>query len=157
MGGEPSFDNTDYLQGARSALGAWMVNVPAAVQGTLMFFFMLFIFRVLLRNRWLAAAVFVAIWTAIQTLGGAHLAINIPTWVAIYSIAAVALVRFGLVTLAAAVFTADSMGNVPITLNPSLWYFNATVFVTLAVLLLAVWSFKEATAGRKIFSADLFE
>ena len=72
-------------------------------------------------------------------------------------LAAVALVRFGLVTLAAAVFTADSMGNVPITLNPSLWYFNATVFVTLAVLLLAVWSFKEATAGRKIFSADLFE
>jgi serine/threonine-protein kinase len=157
MGGEPSFDNTDYLQGARSALGAWMVNVPAAVQGTLMFFFMLFIFRVLLRNRWLAAAVFVAIWTAIQTLGGDHLAINIPTWIAIYAIAALALVRFGLVTLAAAVFTADSMGNVPMTLNPSLWYFNATVFVTLAVLLLAVWSFKEATAGRKIFSADLFE
>jgi len=157
MGGEPSFDNTDYLEGARSALGAWMVNVPGAVQGTLTFFFMLFILRVLLRNRWLAAAVFVAIWTAIQTLGGEHLAINIPIWIAIYSIAALALVRFGLVTLAAAVFTSDSMGNVPMTLNPSLWYFNATVFVTLAVLLLAVWSFKEATAGRKIFSADLFE
>jgi serine/threonine-protein kinase len=157
MGGEPSFDNTDYLQGARSALGAWMVNVPGAVQGTLMFFFMLFIFRVLLRNRWLAAAMFVAIWTAVQTLGGDHLAINIPTHIAIYSIAALALVRFGLVTLAVAVFTADSMGNVPMTLNPSLWYFNATVFVTLAVLALAVWSFQEAIAGQKIFSADLLE
>ena len=149
MGGEPSFDNTDYLEGARSALGAWMVNVPGAVQGTLMFFFMLFILRVLLRNRWLAAAVFVAIWTAVQTLGGEHLAINIPMEIAIYSIAAVALVRFGLVTLAVAVFTADSMGNVPMTLNPSLWYFTATVFVTLAVLALAAWSFKEATAGKK--------
>ncbi len=157
MGARPSLDNIDYLQGARSALGAWMVNVPSAVQGTLMFFFILFILRVVLRNRWLAAAVFVAIWTAIQTLGGEHLAVSIPTMIAVYSIAAVALVRFGLVTLAAAVFTADSIGNVPVTLNPSLWYFNATVFVTLAVLLLAAWSFKEATAGRKIFSADLFE
>lgn len=117
----------------------------------------LFIFRVLLRNRWLAAAVFVAIWTAIQTLGGDHVAINIPTMIAIYSIAALALVRFGLVTLAAAVFTADSLGNVPITLNPSLWYFSSTVFVTVAVLLLAAWAFKEATAGQKIFSADMFE
>jgi len=134
-----------------------MVNVPAAVQGTLMFFFMLFILRVLLRNRWLAAAVFVAIWTAIQTLGSDRLAIQVPVWMAIYSIAAFALVRFGLVTLAAAVFTADSMGNIPMTLNPSLWYFNATVFVTLAVLALAVWSFKEATAGQRIFSADLLE
>jgi serine/threonine protein kinase len=157
MGAKPSLDNIDYLEGARNGLGAWMVNVPGAVQATLMFFFMLFIFRVVLRNRWLAAAVFVAIWTAIQTLGGDHLAVNIPTMIAVYSIAAVALVRFGLVTLAAAVFTADSLGNVPVTLNPSMWYFNATVFVTLAVLLLAVWSFKEATAGRKIFSADFFE
>jgi hypothetical protein len=49
------------------------------------------------------------------------------------------------------------MGNVPMTLNPSLWYFNATVFVTLAVLALAVWSFQEAIAGQKIFSADLLE
>jgi hypothetical protein len=156
-GGEPSFDSIEYLQGARSALGAWVANVPGAVQGTLIFFFMLFIFRVLLRNPWLAAAVFVAIWTAIQTLGGDHLAVNIPCWIAIYTIAALALVRFGLMTLAVAVFTADSMGNVPMTLNPSLWYFNATVFVTLAVVLLALWSFKEATAGRKLFSADLFE
>jgi tRNA A-37 threonylcarbamoyl transferase component Bud32 len=157
QGGEPSFDNTDYLEGARSAFGAWMVNVPTAVQGTLMFFFMLFILRVLLRNPWLAAVAFVGIWTAIQTLGGDHPAINIPTWIAIYSIAALALVRFGLVTLAVAVFTADSMGNVPLTLNPSTWYFNSTLFAGLAVLLLAVWSFKEAIAGQKIFSADLLE
>jgi hypothetical protein len=118
---------------------------------------MLFIFRVVLRNRWLAAAVFVAIWTAVQTLGGDHLAVTIPAMIALYSIAAVALVRFGLVTLAVAVFTADVIGDLPITTNPSIWYFGSTVFVMASVALLAAWAFHAAIAGRKLFSADLFE
>jgi serine/threonine-protein kinase len=157
MGGRPGTSNAEYLEGARSALGAWMVHVQGAVRGTLFFFFILFILRVLLRNQWLAAAIFVAIWTTIQSLGGSHPGIDIPTYIAIYSIAALALVRFGLVTLAAAFFTVDSIGNTPITTNPSLWYFGSTVFAMAAVIVLAAWSFRAATAGRKLFSADLFE
>ena len=157
MGGRPSPSDTAYLEGARSTLGAWMAHVPGAVRGTLFFFFILFVFRVLLRNRWLAAAVFVAIWTTIQSLGGSHPAIDIPTYMAVYGIAAVALVRFGLVTLAAAIFTVDTVGDLPITTNTSLWYFGSTVFVMAAVIVLAAWSFRAATAGRKLFAADLFE
>jgi len=71
--------------------------------------------------------------------------------------AAVALVRFGLVTLAVAVFTTDSIGNLPITFNPSIWYFWGPIFVMASVILLAVWAFRAATAGRKLFAADLFE
>jgi hypothetical protein len=119
--------------------------------------FMLFILRVLLRNKWLAAAAFVAIWTVLQTLGSAHPWIALPVIMAIYIIAAVALVRFGLVTLAVAAFTTDSIGNVPITLNPSIWYFESTVFVVATVLALAGWAFYAATAGRKLFAGDLFE
>jgi hypothetical protein len=76
---------------------------------------------------------------------------------AVYAIAAVALVRFGLVTLAAAIFTVDTVGDLPITTNTSLWYFGSTVFVMAAVVVLAAWAFRAATAGRKLFSADLFE
>jgi serine/threonine-protein kinase len=157
FGGEPSFNNTDYLQGARSAVGAWMVQVPGSVRATLMFFFILFILRAILRNKWVAAAVFVSLWTLMQTLGTTHPAIDIPTSIAVYVIASVAVVRFGLVTLAVAVFTTDTLGGLPITINPSIWYFSSNVFVAASVLLLAGWAFHASLGGRKLFRAELFE
>jgi hypothetical protein len=156
-GSEPSFHNASFLEGMRATLAEQTAQVSGAVRITLVFFFMLFILRVLLRNKWLAAAAFVAFWTVLQTLGSSHPWIAAPVVIAIYVIAAVALVRFGLVTLAVAAFTTDSLNNVPITLNPSIWYFEATVFVVATVLILAAWAFYAATAGRKLFTADLFE
>lgn len=157
VGAAPSFHNPGFLLGMRATLAEQTAQVSGAVRITLVFFFMLFILRVLLRNQWLAAGAFVAIWTVLQTLGNAHPWIALPLIIAIYSIAAVALVRFGLVTLAVAAFTTDSIGNVPITLNPSAWYFGSTVFVVASLVLLAAWGFHAATAGRKLFSGDLFE
>jgi serine/threonine-protein kinase len=156
-GAEPNFDNPDYLEGARSTLGAWLMQVPGAIRGTLLFFFILFILRVLLRNKWVAAAVFVALWTTLQSLGRTHPLLDVPPLAAVYIISAVALVRFGLVTLATAVFTADALGSLPITTNPSAWYFGSVVFVMGSVVLLAAWAFHAATAGRKLISPDLFE
>jgi len=127
------------------------------VSGTLIFFLLLFLMRAMLRNQWLAAAAFVGLFTLIKTLGADHLAIEIPTAVTIYAICAVALVRFGLVTLAVAVYTADSIGSLPITMNPSAWYFGNIAFVMATVAALAVWSFLTATAGQKLFSPDLLE
>ncbi len=157
VGVEPSFHSVAYLEGARPTLGAFTVQVPNAIRTTLLFFFTLFILRVLLRNKWLAAAVFVVIFTLVQALGSTHPALDVPVLIAIYGISAVALVRFGLVTLAAAIFTVDSIGNPPITMNPSIWYFGSTIFVMASVVALAVWAFRAATAGRKLFAADLFE
>jgi serine/threonine-protein kinase len=157
VGVAPGMHNSSFLEGTRSVLAAWTVQFPSAIRGTLLFFFMLFILRVLLRNQWLAAGVFVAIWSVFQTLASAHPLIDGPAVTAIYLIAAVALVRFGLVTLAVAVFTTDSIGNLPITFNPSIWYFWGPIFVMAGVILLAVWAFRAATAGRKLFAADLFE
>ncbi len=156
-GAAPGFQNSLDLEGMRGTLGAWTFQVTGAVRITLVFFFMLFILRVLLRNKWLAAGAFVAIWTVIQSLGSTHPWMALPILLAIYIIAAVALVRFGLVTLAVACFTTDVIGNVPMTLNPSVWYFPSEVFVVVSVLVLAAWSFQAATAGRKLFTADLFE
>ena len=157
VGDPPSLSDTEILHGVRGALGAWMTQVPGAVRGTLLFFFILFILRVLLRNQWLAAGAFVAIWTLIQTLGTTHPAIDIPTFAAVYVISALALVRFGLVTLAAAVFTTDALGGLAITTNPSIWYFDSMLLTVGSVVLLAAWAFHASLGGRKLFSADLFE
>jgi serine/threonine-protein kinase len=156
-GAAPSFPNSDYLEGARSVLGQWTAQLTGAVRGTLIFFFILFILRVLLRNKWLAAAAFVAIWTVFQTLGTDHPFIDVPAVMAVYILSAVALTRFGIVTLAAAVFTTDALGNLPMTMNPSIWYFSAELFGMATIVALSVWAFRAAIAGRKLFASDLFE
>jgi hypothetical protein len=157
VGGEPEFSNTAYLYGARSSIAEWLVQVPGAVRATLMFFFVLFFLRILLRNKWLAAAAFIAIWSVINGGGSSHPFVIVPATVAVYLICAVALVRFGLVALAVAVFTADALGGLPFTVNPSVWYAGSNIFVVASVALLAAWAFHAATAGRKLFSADLFD
>ena len=60
MGAAPGIAQTEYLAGGREALGAWLMQLPASILGTLQFFFLLLGLKVLLRKDWLAAAAFVA-------------------------------------------------------------------------------------------------
>ena len=59
------------------AVGATLFRVPSAIEGTLLFFAMLLVLRIVFRNQWLAAAAFVAIWTVLKVLGSQHPGIDI--------------------------------------------------------------------------------
>jgi hypothetical protein len=63
------------------------------------------------------------------------------------SLAAGAL-RYGLVTLVVALSIADMTLNVPVTLNPSAWYFTPATLALASVAALAIWGFYTALAGR---------
>jgi len=129
----------------------------AALFGLLLFFFLLVLLRVLVRNRWLAAAIFIVLFAAPKVLGSDHPWIDGPVWMVIYGIAAFAVVRFGLIVLAMAVFTANVLLNVPYTLDFSAWYTPGVICVQLSFLALAVWGFYRALAGQKLFKEELFE
>src|SRR6185312_2283197 len=68
LGDSPATSDPEFLLNARHLLGNWLLRIPWELQGTLVFFFILFLLRVLLRNKWLAAAVFVAIWVFYKSL-----------------------------------------------------------------------------------------
>lgn len=143
--------------GARQTVGTGLSRVVSSIQATLVFFFVLFLLRVVLRNRWLAAALFVAIFTAPKALVSNHPLIEMPIWVIIYSIAALAVVRFGLIVLAAAVFVADVMLNVPFTLDSSAWYASNSFLVLLGFVALAAWGFYTSLGGQRLWKDELFE
>lgn len=42
---------------------------------------------------------------------------------------------------------------VPITIDPSAWYFRGTVIVLLILAGLTIWSFRATLAGRPAFAA----
>jgi len=157
VGERPLLPVTEVLSGLRPSIGLWLNNVVGAVYGVLMFFFVLVLLRVLVRNRWVAAALFVVLFTFPKILGSHNVPVDTVVWVIIYAIAAFAVVRFGLIALAMATFTANVLLNVPYTLNFSLWYAPIALCVVASFLVLAVWAFYVCLAGQRIFEKDLFE
>jgi predicted Ser/Thr protein kinase len=156
-GDAPAFGTTDYLMGAHRVIGSWLWHLAMSVQGTLIFFFVMFLLRVILRKPWLAALAFVALWTAGKTIGSHHVWIDVSTFAAIYAIAAFVVLRFGFIALATGMFTVDLLLNIPVTTNLSAWYMGGTLFVILTVVGLALWGCYTSLAGQKIWKENLFE
>ena len=156
-GATPQLASTSLLVGGRQVVGIWLLNVVQCILGTLEFFFVLFLLRVLLRNKWVAIVCFVAIWATLNTLEGDHPQIMAPVWVVVFSIAAFAVSRFGLITLAVAIFTANALLNLPYTLDPSIWYASSALAVLLSFVALAVWGFYTSLAGQRLWKEGLFE
>jgi serine/threonine-protein kinase len=155
FGDSPQFGQTDYFLGIGRTLGAALAQVPLGIFGTMMFFLVMIGLRFILRNEWAAGAAFVAVQAGIRMLRSSHPAIDVAIWATIFAIAAVAIVRFGLITLALAALTVDILANVPITLDFSRWYAPATISVPLVFLVLAIWGFHTALGGQRIFKGEI--
>jgi hypothetical protein len=157
LGATPIIGSTDYLLGGRRLVATWLGHLVSSIEATLLFFFILFLLRVLLRSPVLAAAGFVALQCTIKLLGSTYPAAMAPTAIAVYGIAAIAVVRFGLVTLAAGIWTVDLLLSVPVTSDPSSWYAGSTAFVYLSILGLAAYGFWTSLGGRRLWTDALFE
>jgi serine/threonine-protein kinase len=157
LGERPLLSQSDFLDGARATFSVWLGNVLGAIVAVVMFFFVLVFLRVLVRNRWVAAVLFVILFSLPKILGSAHPAIDAPVWIIIYSISAFAVVRFGLIVLATAVFTANVLLNVPYTLDFSEWYAPTVVCVVLSFVALAAWGFYTSLGGQRLFKEELFD
>src|SRR5437588_224560 len=157
IGDVPHIGSAEYLLGVRRTLGAALLLVPADIQATLLFFFLIFLFRLVLRNEWLAAGAFVLLFSTTQSLREDYFWTAMIVFIIIYSLAAIALVRFGLVSLAAALFLTDFLLNAPMTADFSKWFIGSTIFVYASAVALALFAFYTALAGQRLWKEELFE
>jgi len=156
-GASPQFAIAEFLDGVRESIALGLVRIVGSIQSTLIFFFLVVLLRALVKNRWVAAAIFVLLFTVPKVLGSDHPLIETPIWLVIYGIAAFAVVRFGLIVLAMAVLTVDVLLNVPITLDFSNWYTARSLCVVLGFVVIAAWGFYTSLAGQRLWKEDLFE
>jgi serine/threonine protein kinase len=156
-GARPFLGSTEFLQGTRESVAVCLSSIVSSIQTTFIFFFLIVLLRVLVKNRWLAALIFVLLFTVPKTLGSDHPLMEIPVWLVIYGIAAIAMVRFGLIVLALGVLTVDALLNVPITLDFSTWYAARSLSVLLSFVLIAAWGFYTSLGGQRLWKEDLFE
>ena len=154
MGAAPFLSSTEALMGGREALGAWLRQWPQSIQTTLVFFFVLFGLKVVLRKEWIAAIVFIAIFALPRVLTGAYVAVELPTQILVYGIAVLILLRFGFVSLACAIFTVNLMDNVPFSADFSTWYMTTSILALLSVAALAGWGFYHSLGGEPLWKVE---
>ena len=155
LGAAPYLFSTEALMGGREAMGAWLRQWPQSIQTTLVFFFVLFGLKVLLRKEWIAAIVFVAIFALRPGLSSTYTAVELPTQILVYAIAVLIVVRFGFVPLACAIFTIDLMANVPFSADFSTWYMTTSILALLSVVALAGWGFYHSLGGERVWRVEM--
>jgi len=131
------------------------VRGPHSVRDGLLFFFLLFMLRVLLRNQWLGAAAFVVILTAPIALGDEQFYVGLLLGVFVYGLAALVVIRYGLLALTAG-FCVSGLIGVPLSLHTGAWYFGNVIFLFLSALALVSWAFYTSMGGRGVRFGDSF-
>jgi hypothetical protein len=154
LGVAPNLAQIEFLTGGREAMGAWLVQIPTSILGTLGFFFLLLGLKLVLRKDWLAAIAFVAIYALPPGLSSQHVSVDLPMWIAVYAIAVLIVFRFGLVPLACAIFTVNMLSNVPFTINFSAWYMSTFALTLLSVVALAGWGFYHSLGGEPLWHVE---
>jgi serine/threonine-protein kinase len=157
MGAAPFLFSTEALMGGREALGAWLRQWPQSIQSTLVFFFVLFGLKVLLRKEWIAAIVFIAIFALPRALNSTYPVVELPAQILVYAIAVAIVLRFGFVSLACAIFTIDLLANVPISADFSAWYMPTSIVALLSVVTLAGWGFYHSLGGEPLWIVEAEE
>ena len=156
-GGPPNLGSTVFLMGTRRVIGAWFWHLANSLQATLVFFFVMFILRVLLRRPWVAAVAFTALWTGIKLQGSPRWMMEAPGYLFVYGVVAFMILRFGFVTLATGIFVVDLLLNIPITTSPARWDMSGSLFVLATVVAMILWGGFIALGRQKLLGERLFE
>ncbi len=145
----PTWTDQRLLGGTREAIGCWLARGPHHMRDGLLFFALLFLLRVILKRQWLAATVFILILTAPLALPGSTPWLGISLGVIVYGLAAIVVLRYGLLALTAAFCVAGLIGS-PLSLHTDAWYFGNVAFLYGSAIALAAWAFYTST-GRGRF------
>jgi hypothetical protein len=141
------------LMGSRAQLAGILAALPSGIFTVLLFTFMLFLLRLLLRKEWLAGAAFVAIITFAVTSPNTTPWIDYPIQAVAFALFTVAMLRFGL--LAAIVVGASSfvltLGSV---FDSSAWYAGMAAAPYVLVALIAIFGYRVSIGGRTLFKLD---
>jgi serine/threonine protein kinase len=120
---------------------------PAAILLGLLLLFLLF--RLIVRNTWVAAVGVVALMAAVN---------QDPVVGGVFGACLMGLtLRFGILPAVLMYVFAVSVEISPMTPDLSAWYASRGLVVMGLALALAVWSFRHALGGRKVLKGDLFE
>ena len=142
------------LLGGRHLAGHLLFLVSDALYKSLGILFLIFLARTLLRKQWLAAGVIVIVLAAINAANALNPLIGWPVNIVFFGLAVFTLLRFGLLSMAVALFISLFISQFPLTSDWSVWYSGEVAFTVIAVLAFALFGFRTSQAGQSLFKED---
>ncbi|MCB1024797.1 MAG: hypothetical protein KDB79_10425, partial [Acidobacteria bacterium] len=150
--------NSLYLNGIATSLGNLLDMIPAAVAGAFVVLFLLLIFSLLFKKRWIAISATFAFFVLTALPG----AISQNDWlVFVYAILGgvfglFATLRFGFVAAIGFIFM-NLLNSVTVTFDPSGFYFQTTIMAFAVAFGIAIYAFFISIGGQPIFSGEVLE
>ena len=151
---QPVFPPLNALLGVRAELAGVLQAIPSAIFTAMLFFFMLFLLRLVLRKDWIAGTLFVAIITFATAIGSTTPWVDFPVNALAFGIFAFALLHFGLLA-AIVTSTVSQILALGWLLDFSAWYAGMAVLPFVLIGLLAVYGFRVSLGGRTLFNQEL--
>ncbi len=145
------------LLGARNLaalVGAQVLNSLLAPSFIL---FLLLLFNIILRKRWVATAVVWLLFTLPGGLAGENLLIDLPFAAIGAALTLFILLRFGLLAMFFSQFFILMFNFFPITPDLSVWYAGGTLLCLSVGLALILFGFKTSLAGQPLFRGSLVD
>ena len=157
LGNALQLGSSDLLGGFRESVGYYLSVATNSIQGALAFFLLLVLIKLIVRNQWLSVLIFVAIQVTPRLLGSDHILLDLVIWTIVFLIAALAVVRFGLIALGIGVFLADVLLNVPYSLDFSNWYAAHNLLIVFSFFAIGLWGFYLSLGGKKLIKDEFFQ
>jgi hypothetical protein len=136
------------LLGLRPTLAVVLEEAPYAVRNVLLYFFLLFVLRVLLRRELPAVLVFTGLFVVVNALGNAYPWVGAIIGLGYFGTAAYVVRRWGLLPFVVGAFISSLLFDLPPTLDTAAWYFGNMLFLIALVIGLAFWGLYTSMAGR---------
>ena len=141
------------LHSSRHFLAAIAFHLADTLQFALAGLFFFLLLRLIVANKWIASAIWVAMATAVgaavlRTSGGILLGWSSLFAVAVVLLFLLVLFRVSFLAVALMLIVQRLLTAMPITLDPDAWFFGSSVVILLLVVGAAVYGFLVALAGR---------
>jgi hypothetical protein len=149
-GGTPSTPATQIMEGLRGTLAYCTSSLSHGIREALMFFFLIFLFRVLLRNQWLAAAAFAGLFSSLNFVSGDHPIMDGTVALLVLGAFAFLVLRWGLLSLSITIVTVAILSEARVTTDAAQWYFGNYWFLIAVIAGLAIWALRTAIGGRQL-------
>ena len=147
------------LLGTRQWIGGHATTMNGALQSGLIFFFVIFCLRVLVRKDVLAALVAAALFTLNNgnVFSSPHWQLELAIYGTLLSVLMFGLLRFGLVATMASVFFINSCNNITLGANWRTWYAPYGIATLFLLLGIAVFAFWRSLGGRELLGGEAAE
>jgi len=130
--------------------------VPSAWRNALLFLFLLYLLRAVLRNQWIAAAAFTAVFLPLSGISSSHLLLDLTAASLAWGITAIVLLRWGPLALAMQHWFYATLTRVPITTHTGAWYYGSAIWMLVLLVAMAAWALRTSMKGQRLLRTDLF-